>query len=1389
MDAIADLAMLNEQVGCLRLRLRTPSAETVDVTPSAATPAAEATEVGLMVELAHTLGLRSDCRKAAGDTEGAVEDLNEVIEWARAALRLAAGERDEGVDPGERVDPETIADAQQLLVYALGYRFYLVADSLDQEDASVVALLRADRDEAIAAMAALLRCLPPDYPIWPEAALTAGRLRYDRYTDPWPGAEPPDPDDLDAACDLLTQSAAGDEDETGELTAFYLVLALRDRLDLLGNDADRDAFITWGERMLGFPDEAGTDWLDLRDRLGTELFGRAESAADTGPGAVARLADLDAAIGHLEAVLAAAEPGEPGRVYLLGMLAHACWLRVGDHTQHAEIDRMTSYARQAWAASRERGASGEGGAPEEEAASREELSPRDREMIGVYLCIGLYERLRRPGVPYEPDSVDLMISVLTEVEPLLADDADLHLWVEVMLGFCLATRGQVTGSAADFAAAQPWLSHAIGEVSAGDPERSDLTQILGVGLCVLAGVGAMAGHLDQAIEFLGAAAGRPDEDPDRAAMTRAGLGFLLIQRGGQDQGSRDVGDGIAHLVAAHDLALPGSAVRMMISWNLGSALLTRFGLRGDRQDLDAARFYLDVPRDQAPASWAAVSDLVPDFDLISTANQGVLCAVKGMDGDVQAIDQGIDSFRAAIAMAPAGHPQRARLRSDLGLALIQRYVHGGMSTADIREAVRELDAGVACIPAGHPMRTLAMFRAGGALGILGIAAQDPPLLRRAIGHLSRVLTELDPIFGERVRVVGLLGMVTAELHRLTGDPADRDDAVARMTEACRELDGRPGHPQHATVLTRLARLHRACGETGPAREQGLAALRVRVRDVLLQTGTARALTSARAVTAVAAEVAEWCLGDHEPGQAVEALELGRGLVLHAATGAADLPELLSAAGRDDLAWEWRQAAASGAGPATESDPPWDDDAGGAEYVTRLLADGSLVAPSDLRRRALGALTSSAAAGELLTPPGPADIAAALTRTDADALVYLLPPSDGQSGRAVLVAADHVTAAPRVAGISLPLLRPGLSGAFDDYLTSHADVLAFPYRPASDSQDAHQERTQAQVVERWESALGLLAEWAWPAVVKPVLDQVASWQLDRLPRLVLIPIGPLSLVPWHAARSRCGGQDSWYYACAAAVISYAASARQLLEVSRRPSAPANGTPARAPRTGPVIVADPTASLVYAIWEAQAIRDCCYPDARYLGPADQRGLSDGEGRPDEVLDALPAPGHAGASVVHIGCHANVVGSAPGQSHLLLAGYEQLRVDAILKHARGRSPGMPGGLVSLAACRTDLAAEDYDEALTLATAFLAAGAVTVVGARWEIPDRASALLMFMYHYLMVRGGHPPRDALRLAQLWMIDPQRVAPAEMPPLLAEKARLVRLANLTAWAGFTHQGR
>ena len=56
-----------------------------------------------------------------------------------------------------------------------------------------------------------------------------------------------------------------------------------------------------------------------------------------------------------------------------------------------------------------------------------------------------------------------------------------------------------------------------------------------------------------------------------------------------------------------------------------------------------------------------------------------------------------------------------------------------------------------------------------------------------------------------------------------------------------------------------------------------------------------------------------------------------------------------------------------------------------------------------------------------------------------------------------------------------------------------------------------------------------------------------------------------------------------------------------------------------------------------------------------------------------------------------------------------------------------------------------------------------MTVVGTRWQVPDHPTTLLMFMFHHLMIRRGYPPRDALRGAQLWMLEPVRIPPPEMP--------------------------
>ena len=130
--------------------------------------------------------------------------LDAAIEHARAALaallRAAVGD-------GSGEESPLIAEARVLVSTLLDYRIDLAAERLGHDDPAVVAAVRADRNEAIAVSGALLYWLPSGDPAWPEVALTVGRLSYDRYRDSWPKAEPSDPDDLDAACDLLLHAA------------------------------------------------------------------------------------------------------------------------------------------------------------------------------------------------------------------------------------------------------------------------------------------------------------------------------------------------------------------------------------------------------------------------------------------------------------------------------------------------------------------------------------------------------------------------------------------------------------------------------------------------------------------------------------------------------------------------------------------------------------------------------------------------------------------------------------------------------------------------------------------------------------------------------------------------------------------------------------------------------------------------------------------------------------------------------------------------------------------------------------------------------------------------------------------------------------------------------
>ena len=112
-------------------------------------------------------------------------ELDAAIDRARAALAVLQR------GPAHAGDPRPLAGVRGLLGTLLDRRVSLAAARMDERDAAAVAAARADRDEAIAVTSALLYRLPAGDAAWPEVALTLGRLSYDRYTDPWPGADPP----------------------------------------------------------------------------------------------------------------------------------------------------------------------------------------------------------------------------------------------------------------------------------------------------------------------------------------------------------------------------------------------------------------------------------------------------------------------------------------------------------------------------------------------------------------------------------------------------------------------------------------------------------------------------------------------------------------------------------------------------------------------------------------------------------------------------------------------------------------------------------------------------------------------------------------------------------------------------------------------------------------------------------------------------------------------------------------------------------------------------------------------------------------------------------------------------------------------------------------------
>jgi CHAT domain-containing protein/tetratricopeptide (TPR) repeat protein len=168
----------------------------------------------------------------------------------------------------------------------------------------------------------------------------------------------------------------------------------------------------------------------------------------------------------------------------------------------------------------------------------------------------------------------------------------------------------------------------------------------------------------------------------------------------------------------------------------------------------------------------------------------------------------------------------------------------------------------------------------------------------------------------------------------------------------------------------------------------------------------------------------------------------------------------------------------------------------------------------------------------------------------------------------------------------------------------------------------------------------------------------------------------------------------------------------------------------------VVLDPTRTLTFAPAEAAAVAlACAAQDVHVVGPGDVQ--------PEAVTGAARR-----ADLLHVIAHGSFADRSPYRSGMDLGA----DVPWTVADVRTDLDAPAGRVAVLSGCETGRAAPNIvSEEVSLPAAFLAAGFAAVVGSRWAVDDRSTALLMGELHRRWHAGGVSIASALDGATAWL--------------------------------------